>query len=174
MGVDMTSLGAWMEHGSLVLNGARGAGEEPDFGEDGPARVGVHGLVRCPAGEEVDAGCLQLARARSEQCKVEMPILDVTAHFVEEVGKTLDFVDHHPAPRRGGLEIRGEERWIGEVVLVAGLVEQIDAQRIGKLCSRPGALADPADAEEEEALPGLLRQTGYGVAALPPVFFEEI
>ena len=31
MGVDLTSLGAWMEHGSFALNGARGAGEGFDF-----------------------------------------------------------------------------------------------------------------------------------------------
>ena len=31
MGVDMTSLGAWMEHGWFGLNGARGAGEEAEF-----------------------------------------------------------------------------------------------------------------------------------------------
>ena len=31
MGVDLTSLGAWMDHGSFALNGARGAGEGFDF-----------------------------------------------------------------------------------------------------------------------------------------------
>ena len=31
MGVDMTSFGAWMEHGWFGLNGARGAGEEAEF-----------------------------------------------------------------------------------------------------------------------------------------------
>ncbi len=31
MGVDMTSLGAWMEHGWFGLNGARGAGGEAEF-----------------------------------------------------------------------------------------------------------------------------------------------
>ena len=31
MGVDLTSFGAWMDHGSFVLSGARGAGEGFDF-----------------------------------------------------------------------------------------------------------------------------------------------
>ncbi len=68
-------------------------------------------------------------------------------HFVEEIGKALDLVDHHPAARRHGLKFGGEEGRIGEVVLVAGLVEEVDVWRFGKLRLRPGALADPADAE---------------------------
>ena len=71
---------------------------------------------------------------------------------------------HCPAARRRRLEIHGEEGRVGEVVLVAGLVEQIDARRIGKLPSRPGALANPADAEEKEALPGRPDQTGIGLS----------
>jgi hypothetical protein len=85
-------------------------------------------------------------------------------HFVEEIGKALDLVDDHPAARRCGLEIRGEEGGIGEIVLVAGLVEEIDVRRIGKLPPCPGALADPADAEEKEALPRRPGQSGIGLS----------
>ena len=124
---------------------------------------GVHRLVQRPTGEQVDAGGFELSRARSEQGEVETPILDVAVHLVEEIGKALDLVDHDPAARRHGLEIRGEEGRIGEVVLVAGLFEQIDVRRVGKLPSRPGALADPADAEEKEALPGRSHEPRIGL-----------
>ena len=134
---------------------------------------GMHGLVQCAAGEQVDACRLELSRARSEQGEVEAAILDVAMHFVEEIGKALDLVDDHPAARRRGLEIDGEEGRIGQIVLIAGLVEKIDARRIGKLLSRPGALADPADAEEKEALPGRLAQPRIDVSRHVTVIFRR-
>ena len=51
---------------------------------------------------------------------------------------------------------------IGEVVLVADLVEEIDAERIRKLCSGPCALADPTDPQQKEALPRRPDQTRIG------------
>ena len=110
----------------------------------------MHRLVQRPAGEQVDASSLELPRAGSKQGEVETPILNVPMHFVEEIGQALDFVHHHPAARRRGLKVSGEEGRIGKVVLKTGLVEQVDAGRAGKLPSRPGALAGSADAEEKE------------------------
>ena len=169
-----------LEHGSPIVG-------DPDQGDgshiEGGIEVkivaelgrgqGMHGLVQCPAGEQVDAGRLELPRARSEQREIEPAILDVPVHFVEEIGQALNLVDHHPAPGRRGLDIGGEEGWISQVVLVAGLVEEIDARRIGKLRSRPGALADPADAEEKEALPGRPDQTRIGCSCHDPVIFRR-
>lgn len=104
--------------------------------------------------------------ARSEQGAVETPILDVPVYFVEEIGQALDLVAHHPTAQRRRLEISGEAGWIGEVVLVASLVQEIDAQCIGKLHSRPSAPANPAAAEEKEALPGWLDQPRIGLSCI--------
>ncbi len=87
-------------------------------------------------------------------------VLDVPVHFVEQIGKTLDPVDHHPASRRRRLEIGCKEGRVGKVVLVAGLVEKVDSRRVRKLLPRPGTLAHPSNTEEIEALPGRPGQTG--------------
>ena len=134
----------------------------------------MHRLVQRPTGEQVDAGRLELSRARSEQGEAEAPILDMAVHFVQEIGQALDLVDDHPAARGRRLEIHGEEGWIGEVVLVAGLVEQIDVGRIRKLPSRPGALANPADAQEKEALPGWPDQPRIRLSRHVAVIFQRI
>ncbi len=84
----------------------------------------------------------------------------MTMHLVEEIGEALDFVDHHPAAGFRILQIEGEDGWIGEIILIAGLVEEIDVKGIGELPSRPGALADPAQTEQEEALSGRRNQSG--------------
>ncbi len=159
-----------LEHGAPFLGGldqGNGSGFEGNIEVEVVAELDrsqwMHGLVQRAAGEQVYAHRLELTRARPEQGKLEPAILNMAVHFVEEIGKTLNLVDHHPAARRHGLEIRSEKGWIGEVVLVACLVQEIDAQRIGKLLSRPGALADPADAEEKETLPGWSDQSWIGL-----------
>jgi len=68
--------------------------------------------------------------------------------------KALDLVDNDPTARRRRLEICDDEGRIDKVVLVAGLVEQVDAQRSGELRSRPVALSDTADTKKKDALPG--------------------
>ena len=120
---------------------------------------GMHGPVQCPASEQVDTGCLELACARSKEDKVELVHLDMAMHLVEEIGEALDFVDHHPTARFRCLQIPGEEGWIDEIVLIARLIEEIDPECIGKLPSRPGTLAYPTQAEQEETLSGLGNQS---------------
>ena len=161
----------------MVLERRSAISRDPDQGDgsriEGGLKVEVvaefgrgrrmHGLVQRPAGEPVDAGRLELSCARSEKGEVETPMLDMPVHFVEEIGKALDPVDNHPATRCRRLKICGEEGRIGKVVLVAGLVEQVDAQCIGKLRSRPRALSDTVDTKEKEALPGRAAQSGIGL-----------
>ena len=134
---------------------------------------GMHGLVQRSASEQVDADCLELSRTRSEQGEVETPILNAPVHFVEEDGKALDPVDYHRAAWWRRLEIRSEEGRIGELVLVASLVEETDVPRVGKLQPRPGALAHPANAKKEKAQVGQPGQSGKVVSAMLSSFFEE-
>ena len=102
----------------------------------------MHGSMQCSTGKQIDSGCLELASTGSKEGKIELARLDMTMHFIEEIGQALDFIDDYPTAGFRSLHIQGKEGWIGEMVLIAGLIEEIDVQCIGKLPSSPGTLAD--------------------------------
>ena len=72
--------------------------------------------------------------------------------FVEQHRETLDLVDHHPRPRRKRRHQIHEVRRVATELEVAGRVEQIDGERLGKNSPQPGRLAGPAGPEEDKAL----------------------
>ena len=119
----------------------------------------MHGFAERSSGEQIDARCLELPRTGAKQREVESAAFNVSVHLVEEIGKALDFVDHHPATGWRGLEICGKERWVGEIVLVAYVIEQVDVRCARKLHSRPGSLPDASNAEQEKALSRNLGQS---------------
>ena len=133
----------------------------------------MHDLAQRPPREQVDAGRLELARARSEQGEPEPPVLDEAVHLVEEIGQALDLVDDDPVARGNRLELRREERRIDEVVLVPPLVQEVDAKRIRELPPSPRALAGAAHPKEEEALPGRPGQPRVGYIGHHAVKFRR-
>ena len=73
-------------------------------------------------------------------------------HLVEQRRQSLYFVDDHPVAAPLPAQLVGEQARIAQVGLVDALVEEIEPRRLGEARLRPGALADPAQAEQEEAL----------------------
>jgi hypothetical protein len=69
--------------------------------------------------------------------------------FVEERRDAL--IEHDDAGGRQAPELQCEQGGVGEKRLMPALVEEVDDVRIGEGLTRPGALADPTHAVEEEA-----------------------
>jgi hypothetical protein len=74
-------------------------------------------------------------------------------HLVEGRWQALDLIDDHPAATPLLAQLAGEEARVAQIGLVDALVEEVEPRRLGEARPRPGALADPAQAEQEEALP---------------------
>ena len=91
---------------------------------------------------------------------MKAPILDVPEHFVEVAWKELDLVVHHRAARWRQLEICSEEERIGEIVLEASLIEEINVQSVVNLQPRPDALAQLANTKKKQVLLGQPGQSG--------------
>jgi len=55
------------------------------------------------------------------------PLFDEAMDLVEQRWNTLDLIQNHPALRRQGCQLTGEQGWISQQVLIQGLVQQIEA-----------------------------------------------
>ena len=71
-------------------------------------------------------------------------------HFVEQARQPLYLVHEHPSAGGDCLQLTGKSSHVRQVALVQGLVEQVDAMRIGVFVAHPGRLAGPARTEQEE------------------------
>lgn len=126
---------------------------------------------RRPAGEQVAAGRFQFPGARAQQGEPQPSLLDEPAHRVQQRRQPLHLVGDHP--RAGPQEAQRipEGRGVAQELVVAPLVEEIEACGIGKIRARPGALAGAADAEEKEAVRRNRQETrviGCHVAVIMP------
>ncbi len=104
--------------------------------------------------EQIDSGGAELASARPEQREAQPALLDEAVDLVQQAGQALDLVDHDPASRVEAAELAGERAGIGQQALVEPLVEQVEPVCVRKPRPDPGALADPAQPEQEEAAGG--------------------
>src|SRR5206468_3470088 len=111
---------------------------------------GVKALAHGPSGEQVDAGLVQLARARAGEHESQSPLLHEAVDLVEEIGEPLHLVDDDPAPRVQSPQLAREDGGLREILLISTLVEQIDVVGVREGLSYPGRLPRPAGAEEEE------------------------
>ena len=71
-------------------------------------------------------------------------------HFVEQTGQPLYLVHEHPSAGGDCLQLAGESSHVRQIALIQGLVEQVDAMRIGVFVAHPGRLAGAARTEQKE------------------------
>src|SRR6185295_19296158 len=87
----------------------------------------------------------------SEQREAQPQLLDRAVDLVQEPGNPLHLVDHHPTARLERPQLGSEQRRVGQEILKKPLVEKVEAVSAREGLAGPGALADSASTEQEEA-----------------------
>ena len=135
--------------------GQQADGERSIQGEVG--RFGGHERVHRPIerspSQQIDAPTAELPRTRSGERESSgiRRFQDGVDHG-EKFGYPLDFVDDHVDATRLGCDHLAQALGAGPESPVASRVEEIQIERVRKLCLQPGRFACPPRPEEEEAL----------------------
>ena len=97
-----------------------------------PWRQWVHRLADGPAGQQVRAGHLELARAGTEQGEAQAALLDQAVHLVQQGRNALHLIDNDPIARCAGGNQLPEQRRVGQQVVEQGFIQQVETQCLGQ------------------------------------------